>query len=80
LAPFVDYVKARFVDDPHLWASALFDEVVPLRYVRNERLEGVWFSSPALAGHPRPVQVVADRFPVAAQMSGGGRDRPALLT
>ncbi len=32
LAPFVGYVKARFVDDPHLWASALFDEVVPLGY------------------------------------------------
>ncbi len=26
------YVAARFVDDPHLWASALFDEVVPLGY------------------------------------------------
>jgi hypothetical protein len=24
------YVSARFVDDPHLWASALFDEVVAL--------------------------------------------------
>jgi len=24
------YVAARFVDDPHLWASALFDEVVAL--------------------------------------------------
>jgi transposase len=32
LTPFVGYVKARFVDDPHLWASALFDEVVPLGY------------------------------------------------
>jgi len=32
LAPFVGYVTARFVDDPHLWASALFDEVVPLGY------------------------------------------------
>jgi transposase len=32
LAPFVGYVRARFVDDPHLWASALFDEVVPLGY------------------------------------------------
>ncbi|HET9061229.1 MAG TPA: hypothetical protein VFN61_15020 [Acidimicrobiales bacterium] len=29
LAPFLDYVKARFQDDPHLWATALFDEVVP---------------------------------------------------
>jgi transposase len=32
LAPFVAYVKARFVDDPHVWASALFDEVVALGY------------------------------------------------
>jgi transposase len=32
LAPFAGYVMARFVDDPHLWASALFDEVVPLGY------------------------------------------------
>jgi transposase len=26
------YVAARFTDDPHLWASALFDEVVALGY------------------------------------------------
>lgn len=32
LAPFAGYLAARFVDDPHLWASALFDEVVPLGY------------------------------------------------
>lgn len=32
LAPFVAYVKARFVDDPHVWLSALFDEVGPLGY------------------------------------------------
>ncbi|GAC1534047.1 MAG: hypothetical protein NVS3B12_14290 [Acidimicrobiales bacterium] len=25
-------MKARFADDPHLWASALFDEVVALAY------------------------------------------------
>ncbi len=35
LGPFVSYVKARFVDDPHLWASALYDEVVPLGYDRS---------------------------------------------
>src|SRR5258706_10539102 len=35
LAPFVPYVAARFADDPHLWASALFDEVVPLGYDRS---------------------------------------------
>jgi len=32
LTPFAAYVSARFVDDPHLWASALFDEVLPLGY------------------------------------------------
>jgi hypothetical protein len=32
LAPFAGYLAARFADDPHLWASALFDEVVPLGY------------------------------------------------
>ena len=34
MAPYLDYVKARFVDDPHLWATALFDEVVELGYER----------------------------------------------
>jgi len=32
LAPFTGYLAARFADDPHLWASALYDEVVPLGY------------------------------------------------
>jgi transposase len=32
LAPFSVYLKARFVDDPHVWATALFDEVVALGY------------------------------------------------
>ena len=32
LAPFAAYLSARFADDPHLWATALFDEVAPLGY------------------------------------------------
>jgi transposase len=32
LARFVPYLRARFAEDPHVWASALFDEVVPLGY------------------------------------------------
>ncbi|HZT66313.1 MAG TPA: hypothetical protein VFA11_11045 [Acidimicrobiales bacterium] len=35
LERFVPYLKARFVDDPHVWASALFDEVVELGYDRS---------------------------------------------
>src|SRR5215467_5459035 len=32
LAQFLPYLVARFADDPHIWATALFDEVVPLGY------------------------------------------------
>ncbi|MGO0575546.1 IS21/IS408/IS1162 family transposase [Ornithinimicrobium panacihumi] len=30
--PFVDYVRARLAEDPHLWAMTLYDEVVELGY------------------------------------------------
>jgi transposase len=30
--PYLDYCRQRLADDPHLWASALFDEVVELGY------------------------------------------------
>jgi transposase len=33
-APFEPYVRARFAEDPHVWATALFDEVVALGYPR----------------------------------------------
>ncbi|MGO9299759.1 MAG: Mu transposase domain-containing protein [Acidimicrobiales bacterium] len=32
LADYRDYIAARFADDAHLWATALYDEVVPLGY------------------------------------------------
>jgi transposase len=35
LAPFEAYIRARFDDDHNLWATALFDEVVPLGYARS---------------------------------------------
>jgi transposase len=48
LADYSAYVAARFVDDPHLWATALFDEVVALGYggsyvsfARQVRLAGL---------------------------------------
>src|SRR3954469_25802792 len=31
-APFVDYVTARLVEDPHLWSVTLFDELGPLGF------------------------------------------------
>ncbi|GCD99108.1 Mu transposase domain-containing protein [Embleya hyalina] len=30
--PFLDYARQRLADDPHLWASTLFDELVELGY------------------------------------------------
>jgi transposase len=57
LEPFVEYLAARFVDDPHIWASALFDEVVPLGYdrtyvtfARQVRLRGLRPHCEACAG------------------------------
>lgn len=35
LEPFVAYLTARFADDAHVWASALFDEVKELGYARS---------------------------------------------
>ena len=32
LERFFPYLSARFVDDPHVWASTLFDEVTELGY------------------------------------------------
>ena len=61
LAPFAAYVTARFADDPHLWASALFDEVVPLGYdrsyvsfARQLRLAGLRPHCEACQGWRRP--------------------------
>ena len=33
--PFVDYVTARLVEDPHLWALTLFDELQPLGFTQS---------------------------------------------
>ena len=30
--PYASYCRIRFADDPHLWATALFDEVTGLGY------------------------------------------------
>jgi transposase len=48
LAVVEDYIRLRFADDCHVWASALYDEVVPLGYtlsypsfVRQIRIRGL---------------------------------------
>jgi transposase len=41
--PFLEYCRQRLSDDPHLWASTLFEEVVELGYA------GGYSTSPAPA-------------------------------
>ena len=57
LEPFKKYLAARFVDDPHVWASALYDEVRRLGYqlsypsfARQVRLAGLRPHCEACAG------------------------------
>jgi transposase len=57
LEPYKDYLAARFTDDAHIWASALYDEVVPLGYqstyvsfARQLRLAGLRPHCEACAG------------------------------
>jgi transposase len=57
LQRFVPYLRARFSDDPHVWASALFDEVTELGYalsypsfVRGVRAGGLRPHCEACAG------------------------------
>src|SRR5260370_38222418 len=56
LAPFTAYVAARFADGPHLWASALFDEAVPLGYARSD---GSFARQLCLAGPRRHCEACA---------------------
>jgi transposase len=37
MAPYVEYCRIRLADDPHLWASALLDELRELGYAGRIR-------------------------------------------
>jgi transposase len=64
LAPYVGYLAARFVDDPHIWASALYDEVSRLGY----RLSYVSFARQLRTHKLRP----------HCQACAGVRGRPTI--
>jgi len=65
-AVFVDYCRARLVEDPHLWAVTLFDEVVGLgfdrsypTFTRQLRARGLRPPCEACsAGKGRPVAII----------------------
>ena len=65
-APFAVYLAARFAEDPHVWATTLFDEIVELgfdrsyptftRLVRDRRLRPA--CEPCHPAKGRPVAVI----------------------
>ena len=69
LAPFVGYLAARFADDPHIWASALYRRGDPAR-LRAELCELRPPAAPARAASPL-------RGVPGGQGSGHDRDRPS---
>ena len=71
-APFVDYVRARLGEDPHLWAITLFDELVGLGFTasypsltRQVRARGLRPSCLACAGATGRVNAIIEHPPGA---------------
>src|SRR2546429_6799028 len=81
LAPFAAYLSARFTDDPHLWATALYDEVAPLGYglsyvsfARQLRLAGLRPHCEPCAGGARRDTIEVDH-PAGGGMALGWVER-----
>ena len=58
---FAEYIKIRLTDDPHLWATALFDEVVALGYTGSYPSFTRGLRARALRPHCEPCQASAGR-------------------
>ena len=71
LTPFVPYLAARFVDDPHLWLTALFDEVVPLGYPRSYPSFVRAVRAAGLRPHCEPCQGVSGRATIEIEHPPG---------
>jgi transposase len=68
--PFVAYVGARLIEDPHLWALTLFDELQPLGFglsypslTRQIRAQNLRPSCPACAGATGRVNAMIEHPP-----------------
>jgi transposase len=62
--PFAAYCKARLTEDPHLWATTLFDEVTALGYDRSYPAFTRQLRARGLRPHCEPCHPAKDR-PVA---------------
>jgi transposase len=75
LEPFTAYIRARFDDDPHIWATALYDEVTALGYERSYPSFARQLRSRALRPHCENCAGVKGRDGVIAE----SMDQPHLI-
>jgi len=61
MAPFVEYCRIRLSDDPHLWASALLDELRELGYAGSYPSLTAAIRARGLRPHCEPCQASAGR-------------------
>jgi transposase len=61
MAPFVEYCRIRLADDPHLWASALWDELRELGYAGSYPSLTAAIRAHRLRPHCEPCQASAGR-------------------
>lgn len=59
--PFVEYCRIRLADDPHLWASTLFDELVELGFTGSYPSLTLAIRTMGLRPHCEPCQSVKGR-------------------
>lgn len=61
IEPFLDYCGVRLADDPHLWASTLFDELVELGFTGSYPSLTAAIRARRLRPHCEPCQVARGR-------------------
>ncbi|MCC9186120.1 IS21 family transposase [Mycolicibacterium mageritense] len=61
IEPFVEYCRIRLADDPHLWASTLFDELVEMGFTGSYPSLTLAIRTLGLRPHCEPCQSVKGR-------------------
>jgi len=61
IEPFVEYCRIRLTDDPHLWASTLFDELIELGFTGSYPSLTLAIRNLGLRPHCEPCQSVKGR-------------------
>jgi hypothetical protein len=76
--PFAAYCAARLVEDPHVWATTLFDELLELGYDRSYPTFTRAVRARGLRPHCEPCRPAKDR-PVAVIEHPPGDETPVGL-